>query len=150
MQLFCYLFTHGILLRSAREVQSTINISCRKTSPGFPSAVRFSHSCAPPPPKRALLIPWKSSETESGWVGCNQQESELRANITLLMPGLGTALMRRDRRWNGKLVSADQTRGPQGELAGRSAKLKSLVDFNQVLIKTEMGFCPYVEQHNSA
>lgn len=60
-----------------------------------------------------------------------------------------TAPMRHDGCWIGKLVSAE-TGGWQGELAGRSAKLESLVDFNQLLIKTEMGFCPYAERHNSA
>lgn len=37
----------------------------------------------------------------------------------------------------------------EDEPAGRSVKLKSLLDFNQLLIKTELGFCPWVE-HNSA
>lgn len=52
--------------------------------------------------------------------------------------------------WKAKRVSAHQTGGPQGELEGRSAKLKSLVGFNQLLIKTEKGFWPYAEQHNYA
>lgn len=37
----------------------------------------------------------------------------------------------------------------EDEPAGRSVKLKSLLDFNQLLIKTELGFRPWVE-HNSA
>lgn len=76
-----------------------------------------------------------------------RMESELWPDIIPLVPGLGTAPVHH---WKGKLVSADQTGGPQGELAGRSAKLKSLVDLNQLLIKAEMGFCHYAEQHNSA
>lgn len=40
--------------------------------------------------------------------------------------------------------------GAEDEPAGRAAKLKSLLDFHQLLIKTEMAFCPWVEQQNSA
>lgn len=66
------------------------------------------------------------------------------------MPGVGFAPVRCSCRWNGKLVSVDQTGGAQGEPGGRSTKLKSLVDFNQPLIKTEMGFCACAEQRSSA
>lgn len=39
--------------------------------------------------------------------------------------------------------------GAEDEPAGRAAKLKSLRDFHQILIKTEMAFCPWLEQNSA-
>lgn len=77
------------------------------------------HSCALLAPGTALLLPWKSA-------GVKEQ-----------IPGFRIAWEQHHRwcLWD--------------EPAGRSAKLKSLLDFNRLLIKTEMGFCPWVEQNSA-